>query len=306
MIKTGIYGPAEAIDRVRKQLLRLVLRHPDVDLRAVASPGGNAVPIAELHPVYAGETELTLERTVDLDKLDVLFVIDSENLTEEILNKYRNDPDFRLVLLGKCDEWRKKAICASYGSDPVYGLPEYFRKALVRGARFAVSPTPEAMILLLSLLPLASKGMLSGDVKAFFDEESGSNDLAGAAEEASAMLAAIPGAGVCKITTQASGESTFERIDVHIETPCPIALEELTRLYGDAYDDHSFVHIIPGKGPVDEDLRGSNKCLLRLGKVDDTFIVDASMDALTKGVTGNAVHLMNLLFGLLERTGLSI
>ena len=30
------------------------------------------------------------------------------------------------------------------------------------------------------------------------------------------------------------------------------------------------------------------------------------MDALTKGETGNAVHIMNLLFGLLERTGLSI
>ena len=36
------------------------------------------------------------------------------------------------------------------------------------------------------------------------------------------------------------------------------------------------------------------------------YMSGASIDALTRGVTGNAVHIMNLLFGLYERTGLSI
>ena len=88
MIKVGIYGPSEVHSPVRKQLLRLLLRHPDVDLRAVASTAGNATPLAELHPVFAGETSLTLERVLKLDGLDVLFVIDEENLTEELLAKY--------------------------------------------------------------------------------------------------------------------------------------------------------------------------------------------------------------------------
>ena len=96
MIKVGIYGSGKLADPVRKQLLRLLLRHPDVDLRAVASPAGNTVPLAELHPVYAGETDLTLERVLDLGSLDVLFVIDSENLTDEILAKYHDDSDSRL------------------------------------------------------------------------------------------------------------------------------------------------------------------------------------------------------------------
>ncbi len=85
MIKVGIYGPEQIDSPKRKQLLRLLLRHPDVDLRAVASPAGNAVPLAELHPVYAGETRLTLERELRIDNLDVLFVIDEINLTNEIL-----------------------------------------------------------------------------------------------------------------------------------------------------------------------------------------------------------------------------
>ena len=57
---------------------------------------------------------------------------------------------------------------------------------------------------------------------------------------------------------------------------------------------------------IDEDLRGSNKCLIQLSKDGDTLVVESSLDAMTKGCTGNAVHLMDLLFGLHERTGLSI
>ena len=118
MIKVGIYGSATLVDPVRKQLLRLLLRHPDVDLRAVASPGGNTMPLAELHPVFAGETDLTIERVLDLDKLDVLFVIDEENLSPEILTKYRTDPEFRLIVLGKTEN------LVSNRGDMVYGLPE--------------------------------------------------------------------------------------------------------------------------------------------------------------------------------------
>ena len=125
MIKVGIYGSGTLVDPVRKQLLRLLLRHPDVDLCAVASPGGNTVPIAELHPVYAGETELTLERVLNLDGLDVLFVIDSENLNDMILDKYRNDPEFRLIVLGNADD-----LLDGDRGDMVYGLPEYYRRLL--------------------------------------------------------------------------------------------------------------------------------------------------------------------------------
>ena len=47
-------------------------------------------------PSMPKETELTLERVLNLDGLDVLFVIDSKNLNDMILDKYRNDPEFRL------------------------------------------------------------------------------------------------------------------------------------------------------------------------------------------------------------------
>lgn len=298
MIKVGIYGSATLDDHIRKQLLRLLLRHPDVDLRSVASPAGNTVPIAELHPVYAGETELTLERVLNLDHLDVLFVIDEENITPEIVEKFKSDGDFRLIVLGNAPH-----LLAGSNDDFVYGLPEYNRKPLVRGARAAVSPRPEAMITELALLPLAKNGLLTGPVRLRI---SGDKDVSAAIEEASRFLASVqPGfAGPFSIDNTAA--APYERLDAEISMETPIAIEEIERLFRDAYEDHNFVYVIPGKGGVDEDLRGSNKCLLQLSKEGDILTVNASMDQLTKGCTGNAVHIMDLLFGLHERTGLSI
>lgn len=306
MIKVGIYGPAAINSPERKQLLRLLLRHPDVDLRCVASPVGNTVPLAELHPVYAGETDLTLERELVLDGLDVLFVIDAENLTEEIAGCLGADPEFRLIVLGSAPALRADAIAGSEGA-PVYGLPEYFRKALVRGARYAVSPAPAAILIELSLLPLVKAGILPGAVKATLATPDASDAYAaGASESVDILNAILPGAVTDFELELLPEPSTFERLDIHVEFEAPMAIEEIARLYRESYDDHSFVHIIGGAGAVDEDLRGSNKCLIRLNADGDRLMVDASMDALTKGETGNAVHIMNLLFGLLERTGLSI
>lgn len=302
MIKVGIYGPAAVNSPIRKQLLRLLLRHPDVDLRAVASPGGNTVPLAELHPVFSGETDLTLERVLELDRLDVLFVIDEENLTPEIIERRKTDEDFSLIVLGNAPNTIAAAL-ADNDSFPVYGLPEYFRKALVRGAKEAVSPRPEAMIAELALLPLAKNALLNADATI---QISSNVDLEAAAQEATTLLHIVQPSSPSKLNFSSIDASPFKRIDLCATISTPIAIEEIDRIYREAYDDHNFVYVINGTGSVDEDLRGSNKCLLRLSKEDDKLTINASMDALTKGCTGNAVHIMDLIFGLHERTGLSI
>lgn len=298
MIKVGIYGPAEVNSPVRKQLLRLLLRHPDVDLRAVASPAGNAMPLAELHPVYSGETGLTLERTLKLDGLDVLFVIDEENLTDEIKARYTDDDDFRLIVLGNTS-----GLIGESG-DMVYGFPEYSRKALVRGARAAFNPTSEALLMELALFPLAKYGLLDSDIDVSMGGVSG--NLTTAAEEARRFLMHVQPSFTHRLTCTCGAETTYGRIDLKAVLKTAIALDEIERIYGETYEDHNFTYVVPGEGPVEEDLRGSNKCLIRLARHEDTLTVYASIDSLTRGVTGNAVHIMNLLFGLYERTGLSI
>lgn len=295
MIKVGIYGSAAIDDPVRKQLLRLLLRHPDVDLRAVASPAGNTVPLSDLYPVYAGETDLTLERVLKLDGIDVLFVIDEDNITEEILQKYNDDPNFRLIVLGKATKTIAKG-------EMTYGLAEYNRKALVRGSRWAVCPSAYAMLIELSLFPMAKNGLLTDNINLRLSGTPIPLDVA----EASNFFTMVQPDFAGPITTQPSATAPFKRLDLRLAMTTPLAIEEIHRIYDEAYSDHNFVYVIPGEGVIDEDLRGSNKCLIRLYSHDGYLEIDASLDALTKGCTGNAVHIMNLMFGLHERTGLSI
>lgn len=299
MIKTGIYGSALVDDPVRKQLLRLLLRHPDVDLRAVASTAGNAVPLAELHPVFAGETSLTLEREIALDDLDVLFVIDEENLNGEFLEKLQADEDFHLIVLGHLPK-----LLDERPADFIYGLPEYYRKPMVRGARAAVVPRPEALLIELALLPLAKRALIEAPVHVTVATPAPMR-LAEAAHEAARELSLI-NVSPLELSFDLADAAPFERLDLVGTVETPLAIEEIERIYLEAYEDHNFVHLLPAHTRIDEDLRGSNKCLLQLSKDGDVLTVKASMDALTKGTTGNAVHIMDLLFGLHERTGLSI
>ena len=298
MIKVGIYGPDAVSDPVRKQLLRLLLRHPDVDLRCVASPAGNAMPLAELHPVYAGETNLTLERLLDLSGLDVLFVIDEENVTPEIMEKFESDNDFRLIIMGEGQPER-------YVTDEkiVYGFPEWNRKAMVRGARAARCASPEALLIETALFPLAKNALLPDNIECVMATDT---RILPALHEVQALIPMIQRDWKGNISLTNVPAAPFERLDLTVTLQTPIALDEIERLFNTTYDDHNFVYIVPGHGPIDEDLRGSNKCLIRLSKEGETLTIHASMDTLTKGITGNAVHIMNLLFGLYERTGLSI
>lgn len=299
MIKTGIYGPTETISPLRKQLLRLLLRHPDVDLRSVAcdSSVANGRKLSEIHPVYTGETDLRLEAGITDEALDVIFIIDRENLTPVLLERFHADSNLRLIALGYGDGMRSEL---PEGFE--YGFAEWNRKALVRGARAAVSPTPQALLLETALFPLAKNFMLPGQVDAVITGRSDDVKVA----EAERILCGIQTGTSLKINCQGSPEATFQRIDLRLSMDCDRSVDEVLDVYDKAYEDHGFVYIVPGRDGIEEDLRGSNKCLLQIYRTGNRLNINATMDTLTRGTAGNAVHLMNLLFGLHERTGLSI
>ena len=50
----------------------------------------------------------------------------------------------------------------------------------------------------------------------------------------------------------------------------------------------------------------TSKCLLYLEKHDNKLLIVSVIDNLLKGASGQAVHNMNLLFGLHERVGLHL
>ncbi|MDE6277453.1 MAG: hypothetical protein K2M06_05020, partial [Muribaculaceae bacterium] len=86
----------------------------------------------------------------------------------------------------------------------------------------------------------------------------------------------------------------------------------LRETFDTTYSDHNFAFLLPRHtdlptGADDAPLAGCNKCFIALSRPEhDTFSVRAAIDPRMKGAVGNAIHCMNLLFGLHERTGLDL
>lgn len=84
-----------------------------------------------------------------------------------------------------------------------------------------------------------------------------------------------------------------------------MGLDEIRRIYEEYYDDHSFT-FITDKNPDLKQVVNTNKCLLYLQKYDNKLLIISMIDNLLKGASGQAVHNMNLLFGLEETVGLHL
>ena len=86
---------------------------------------------------------------------------------------------------------------------------------------------------------------------------------------------------------------------------CPVELDVVKKLYEDFYSDHNFT-FITDKAPDLKDVVNTNKCIIHLDKIDGKLLITTVIDNLIKGASGQAVHNMNLLFGLHERAGLQL
>ena len=82
-------------------------------------------------------------------------------------------------------------------------------------------------------------------------------------------------------------------------------MEDIKKVYEEAYEDHSFV-TLTDKNPDLKQVVNTNKGLVYLEKSGDKLLIISCIDNLLKGASGQAVHNMNLLFGLEETTGLKL
>ena len=86
---------------------------------------------------------------------------------------------------------------------------------------------------------------------------------------------------------------------------CQTSEAELRLLYDEYYSDHGFTFISDSVPSLSE-VVGTGKCIINLQKVGDRLAVSVAIDDILKGSAAQAVHAMNLLFGLQERVGLML
>lgn len=318
MIKVGIIGGS---GYAAGELIRILINHPDVDLRWVHSRSVAGQRIVDVHQGLHGEIDMNFSHTYDLSGIDVLFCCRPAGKTREFLAENHIPENLKIIDLSR--DFRI--------SDPshefVYGLSELNRKPMVRGARYVANPGCLAMAVELSLIPLAKNLLLNSDIH--------TTVITGATSEGAEnrptthyawrndnMVVYRPfrhsqEAEIIQ-TLSAMQQSFNSRLHmVPMRGPfsrgimavtylnCPLGLPEIIKLYQDYFDDHNFT-FITSKIPDLKDVVNTNKCIIHLDKIDDKLMITAVIDNLLKGAAGNAVHTMNLLFGLQETTGLTM
>ena len=318
MIKAGIIGGA---GYTAGELIRLLINHPDVQLMWVNSSSNAGNPVASVHQGLIGETDLVFTDQTPFDEINVLFFCTPHGQTRAFLESHSVPDDLRIIDLST--DYRHQ----DGTHDFVYGLPELNRKAIVRGAKHIANPGCFATAIQLALLPLAKNLLLNKDVHVFAITGSTGAGVKPAPtshfswrndnisiykpfrhqhlDEIRQSLSQLQNSFASEIDFIPVRGCFSRGIFATLYLDCPVELSEIRRLYDDYYSDHNFT-FVTNKMPDLKDVVNTNKCLLHLEKEGNKLIIVSVIDNLLKGASGTAVHNMNLLFGLHERTGLCL
>ena len=314
MIEVGVSG----CDNLRAaELVRVLINHPDVELKWVTCSGEACTRLDSIVPGIIGECDLMVNPDGQLDDVDIVFMCGRREEHPRQLHMLNINEDVRVVDLSGSHN-------LDHGADKpwTYGMGEMQRRILVHDARLVTVPGNAAMASLLALMPMARNLLLNSPITlhvamgttAFPEEGDRNADGYDTAQWIKEQQQEIT------LTLSQCQTSFNQPIDLTI-TPlaerrtlavaarfsCGIDDEMIRQLYEQYYSDHNFVFLVD-RPIVAADVENTNKCLIRLDKDErkGLLTVHAVMDLLLKGGAGTAVHAMNLLFGLHERAGLAL
>lgn len=301
MIKAAIAG---ADSKTAGEIIRLLIDHPDVELTTLLAPCLSGCRVSDVHHGLIGRRLPAFTDRLDIGNVDVVFIAAPSAAGDRLLAD-TSDKEKRVIAL--CSEICRRDSDTLPGVE--YGLSEINRKPLVRGAVKAIIPTPPASLTLTALYPLATNLLLNSrfdlkielprEVREEIEGEDVSSEISFRLTKAQSSF---PG---CVDITYSDSKST-RGMRLSVEIDCSLSLAEILKVYENHLDDHNFTFHVTH--PVDiKEVEGTNRCIVSLSKPsDDRLLVEAVADARLRGGAGEAVHVMNLLFGLHERVGLNL
>lgn len=342
MIKAGIIG---ATGYTGVELLRLLSRHPDVQITAVTSRELAGTPVTSRFANLRGHVDLEFSHPDEavLTNCDVVFYATPHavamNTAAELLaagvRVIDLSADFRIKDIALWEQWYKTRHAApELVAEAVYGLPEVNRQAIT-GARLIAVPGCYPTAVQLGFLPLLEAGLVDSR-RLIADAKSGVSGAGRKAVEdyllceASESIRAYGVAGhrhhpeISQGLALAAGGPVGLTFIPHLTpmirgilatlyAPLQIGKQvtdaQLQTIFESRYAEEPFVDVLPaGELPATRDVKGSNKCEISVAydHHTETVIVLAAEDNLVKGASGQAVQNMNIMFGLPEVAGLEI
>lgn len=317
MIKVGIIGGA---GYTAGELIRILLNHPETELVFVNSTSNAGNKLTDVHSGLLGETDISFTDQLPYEKIDVLFFCTAHGDTRKFMEA--NDIPKHLKIIDLSTDYRHK----SEENQFVYGLPE-LNKEDIKKSSYIANPGCFATAIQLALLPLAKEKLLNTEIHV--NAITGSTGAGVKPSSTSHFSWRENNISVYKafehqhlkeirqsLSQLQNGFSddinfipvrgNFTRgIFASIYLNYAGTLDEAEALFYSFYKDCPFV-VVSEKNIDLKQVINTNKCVLHLEKHGNKLLILSCIDNLVKGASGQAVHNMNLIFGLEETTGLKL
>lgn len=335
MVRVAVVG---ASGYTALELIKILLRHPQVQITAVTSRQEGSPPISAVHQSLSGRLNLCCE---DLspeqiaERAELAFCCLPHGASTAIIPKILAagckvidlSADYRLSDPAVYEEW--------YGevhTDPtrlgstVYGLPELFA-AKIPGSELIANPGCYTSTSILALAPLLCAKLIE-PTGIIIDAKSGVSG-AGRAPKLGTLFSecneALSAYSVGKhrhtpeieqVLSEVSGQKVQVIFTPHLvpmdrgmmatiypRLTRPTTSAELLKVMRDFYADKPFIRIVDHL-PSTKDSAFTNYCDITVRFCREQLIVIACLDNLLKGAAGVAVQNFNLMFGFPETTAL--
>ncbi|MFZ0699833.1 MAG: N-acetyl-gamma-glutamyl-phosphate reductase [Thermoplasmata archaeon] len=320
------------------ELLRLLLRHPRIELEQVSSDSMAGKAVTRAHPNLRRSTDLRFVPHSELKPAEVTFVavphresmhrmpdwLARGGLVVDLSADHRlKDPSLYPQYYGVTHPHPELLVRS------VYGLPELHREE-IRGSSLISNPGCIAAATILALRPLVAAGLVDTDRPVVVDAKSGSSaggsdsGPASSHPERSGSMRMYSPAGHrhtaeieqetgAKIGMSAHAVEAVRGVlsTSHAFLRAPVEEKEVWKVYRTAYGSEPFIRIVHEpdgihREPEPKILCGSNYCDIGFA-VDahtDRLIAISAIDNLMKGAAGNALQALNLAAGFPETMGL--
>ncbi len=322
------------------ELLRILLDHPEVEVKQVSSRNHLGEFVYQVHPNLRKRTQLKFCDPAQIEDADVLFLALPHGQAQHHIDEFARlagkivdlSADFRLHSPEDYQKWYGESHSSpEWLTKFVYGLPELHRSEMVN-ASYISGVGCNATATNLALLPLVRANLIETSTPIFVEIKVGSSE--GGAEgnpgshhpERANVVRTFSAFGhrhtgeVVQELGLKNVHLTMTSVDLvrgvlasaHVMTKPGVANKDLWKAYRTMANENPFVRVVKEQRgiyrvPEPKILSGSNYADLgfELDENNGHLVAMCAIDNLMKGAAGSAVQSMNLLLGLDETTGLN-
>ncbi|MCF7845788.1 MAG: N-acetyl-gamma-glutamyl-phosphate reductase [Candidatus Peribacteraceae bacterium] len=317
------------------ELTRLLLGHPNFEIKFATSESFAGKLISKVHPNLRGATDLKFSKISEVKKVDIVFaclphgslatkISEIEKLGDIIID---SSADFRFRDSADFAKWYEGSPAAD-ASKWVYGLPEIHREEIKKSKRIAV-PGCTATAAILALLPLVDvveKSKIIFDLKVASSGSGNKPNLGSHHPERAGVLRSYKLSGH-RHTGEVIQELGLPDVPGYSITSTPevrgivchahaflnsdLTDKEIWKLFREKYSAEPFVRIVKEAAgihalPEAKILSGTNFCDVgwELDGNSNRIVAVSALDNLGKGAAGASVQCANLVCGFEEKAGL--